>query len=429
MKKLNNIKNKFIYLYNGIDGVLTLNINQSKYYHCVYNHVDFKDYIVEVDTITHKYAPIPSVSRFIKSFNIHLNEVVYVYDKKKFLHFIEKYGVKDLFDKIIDVRYIEGNYNIYNNDVLNTQLSEMPIFNLLKKIENHVSKFINNDKHLYTISQNKFYNDIVIPSLYSIEKNKFINCDFDNNSLINNKMVNSEYQIFNRTRPFSKYVTKDYLIRSKYRENGTLIEIDIESAVLQYMAKIMLNDFVFGTNPIFYLQNYIPFLFYSDEKKIIKDFYNRLIFDSNILNASDLNVKIKKNKFIDELLYQKKILYSEFKHKGYLLSPISGIKIHNMTEQNYMSLLYQIIETELNMLIIDKFNKVLKYDDRIIDKRNNIILYKYDSFVFDFSKEEFQTMQVDYKLSIFKTILNDELKLNYSINGCKDLYKNFKKQK
>ena len=419
---INSMHMNNTYIYNGIDGIISIK-SLNDWNHCVYSHVDFGNTIQTVDTKTHKYKLKSSITEALNC--IDYNNIIYVYDKKKLLHFIDTYNLQKLFNKltIVDVRYIPENYELYSKNIIEKNLNEKPIFMILDKIENFVDEILKNSKYVYKRFQNKFYDKIVIPSLYSMEKNKFIDLSKDTNPLYEATLVNSEYKIFNRTRPYSTYVNLDKLIRSKYRENGTLIEVDINAAVLQYMAKILLNDFVFGTNPIYYLQNYIPFL-YHQNKKEIKDFYNRLIFDVNILNPSDIHLKMKPNKFITKLLIAKKELLMGFNKNGYLISPISGIKINNMTANNFMALMYQIVETEMNMLIIDKFNRLIENDDRIIDKHNNIIVYKYDSFIFDFSVLEFQTNQAEYKLELFKYILNDELKISYTIESYLDIYKN-----
>ena len=325
---------------------------------------------------------------------------------------------------------IPSNVDIYIVNKLTINVNRNNIFNTIKSIQEYLTNILNNKNHVLTTHQNLFYNSIVIPSVYSMEKNYFRNADMENNPLYKSSIVNANYKIFDRHRLFSNYINEDKLIQSKYKEAGTLYEIDIHTTVLQYFAKILLNDFVFGTNPIYYLQHYIPFL--NNKSKIdIKKFYNNLVFNPDVLNISDLDIKIKNNSFINLLLFTKKEILLKYKSKGYLISPISGIKIkHRVNETNYMSVLYQVIETEMNMLIIDKYNKLISENNLLSKSQkefNNIIMYKYDSFIFDFSEEEMTNNSAVIKLGLFQYILKDELNLLYDIKSTKNLYKNFKK--
>lgn len=412
---------KKLYIFNGVNGILsvkdTFNIS-----HCVYDFYDFKKSVVEFKN--HRSRNISSINQFLLKFKLNEYEMIFVYNKKDFLHLLDTYNIK-LFVEIIDVRMIPQNLKIYAKNELYINTNKITSYSMIKKIEIFIDKIFAMKDHILTSEQNEFYDTIVIPAIYSMEKNKFIDVNMYNNKLYKNYIVDANYKIFDRVRLFSKYTTNDSLIRSLHKQNGTLVEIDITSAVLQYLAKVSLNGFVFGASPINYLRTYIPLLNHLDKSEI-KAFYNNLIFNPKILSVADIATTIWSNKFISLLLHKKKEYYIEFEKNKYLISPISGMKIQkNINKRNYMSLFYQTIETELNMLIVNRFNQLINNDETIIDKHNNIIMYKYDSFVFDFSNIEFENGQADKKLAIFNDILSNELNILYKSESCNDLYSNF----
>ena len=80
-------------------------------------------------------------------------------------------------------------------------------------------------------------------------------------------------------------------------------------------------------------------------------------------------------------------LWEEFNKKGFVECPISKHrfekdKLENMKPQKLLNYLLQNLETSVNICIMWDMFKLLK------NKKTKLILYTYDSFLFDVCKEE-----------------------------------------
>jgi hypothetical protein len=80
-------------------------------------------------------------------------------------------------------------------------------------------------------------------------------------------------------------------------------------------------------------------------------------------------------------------IWSKFQNDGYIECPISNYrferdKLEDMTPQKLLNYLLQNLETSQNVLILWDILKILR------GKKTKLILYVYDSFLFDVDKEE-----------------------------------------
>ena len=79
------------------------------------------------------------------------------------------------------------------------------------------------------------------------------------------------------------------------------------------------------------------------------------------------------------------ILWDSWKNKGYIESPISGRRLYKknfppLNAQKLFNYLIQLLETEINFKKIFEINQYLE-DNQCSTK---MVLYTYDSFLFDF---------------------------------------------
>ena len=80
-------------------------------------------------------------------------------------------------------------------------------------------------------------------------------------------------------------------------------------------------------------------------------------------------------------------LWEVFNHSGQVIVPISGYcfkkdKLENMNPQKLLNYLIQNLETANNINLLWEIFKILK------EKNTKIVLYTYDSFLFDLDIEE-----------------------------------------
>ena len=108
-------------------------------------------------------------------------------------------------------------------------------------------------------------------------------------------------------------------------------------------------------------------------------------------------------------------LWNDFKTNGYIECPISKYrfedeKLEDMNPQKLLNYLLQNLETSQNVLILWDIFKILR------GKNTKLILYVYDSFLFDVDREEKQVLSqiydvfTKYNLSVkFKKGINYNL--------------------
>ena len=88
--------------------------------------------------------------------------------------------------------------------------------------------------------------------------------------------------------------------------------------------------------------------------------------------------------------------WSEYKENLSVLSDIYSKRIYSdnlddMNPNKLFNYLIQLAETESNMNVITDIRELLK------DKKSKLVLYLYDSFLFDFNKEDGKDLIIDIK--------------------------------
>jgi hypothetical protein len=102
-------------------------------------------------------------------------------------------------------------------------------------------------------------------------------------------------------------------------------------------------------------------------------------------------------------------LWEAYQENGWIECPISGYQfiednLEDMKPQKLLNYLLQNLETSYNVCILWDILKLLK------NRRTKLVLYTYDSFLFDFSKEDKEILtKIE---NIFKNN-NLQVKINY----------------
>ena len=101
--------------------------------------------------------------------------------------------------------------------------------------------------------------------------------------------------------------------------------------------------------------------------------------------------------------------WKTFNNSGEVIAPISGYRftnqLPNMNPQKLFNYVLQNLETSTNVNILLKIHRLL------VGKKSQIVLYTYDSFLFDMDKDE-ENELLEKILSIFKE-LQLSVKLSY----------------
>ena len=319
--------------------------------------------------------------------NINTSKRVYTYDKKKLLHFLDW---KNVFDVQMNY-YLEKNTPLAIDDVTTNAHRyfysthyKTPNINCAVPLMKHIEYCRELVKHRITPaaimgskpteSTFKTYNFDVLESLQKVESNGLKTI---------NGMVFSEYNPYTATgRPSNRFGGMNFAALNKkdgsrkkfisrYGKEGMLVEMDYDAyhlrligevvnykfpkgSVHQHMAKLYGVDYNEAKGLSFqYLYGHIP-----DEVLKSNPFFRKVqVYIDKVWDS------YKSNNFIESDIYNKRIYRNN-------LSDMNKNKVFNY--------LIQLMETESNMkMLTELLPKISGY-------KSKLILYNYDSFLFDF---------------------------------------------
>jgi len=318
--------------------------------------------------------------------NLESDTKKYTYDRKKLNHFIK-------LDNVIDVNlmhYMATNVPLSIEEI---DTNAHHFFNMMYYRKKNINTIIPVLKHLeYCRELAKVIKDTIV------KHNQYVNVTYNNEVLDNltyiesnglqttSGLVYSEYNVFTSTgRPSNRFGGINFAALNKTDgsrkpfvsrfKNGVLVEMDFdgyhlrliadkvdyefpEGSVHEHMAKLYGVDYGEAKGLSFkYLYGYIP-----DEIKKNNEYFNKV---SDYIN----------------------ILWNGYKSKEFIVSDIYSKKIYrkNLSEMNRSKLfnyMIQLMETENNMKMLSNLIPFLE------SYKSRLILYSYDSFLFDFNLDD-----------------------------------------
>ena len=310
---------------------------------------------------------------------------IYVRDKKEVLHYIYHPNIIDLtlnkpnYQKPLTKthNYFYSKYS-YKRD-LNTLIPVTKHFEYCENLYSELKFYI--DEPI-----NDFYNGKSTVAFYALEssgikihKKKFEE-KFHN---VHNDTIYTQYNFkTTTTRPSNKFRGVNYSALSKKdnsREafipsNNLFIEMDISAYHPSLLAKLI--DYKFSEDDIH--KSFAKM--YGVEYKEAKQLTFKMLYSGNFGKYSELEFFKKAKQFTN-------IMWEEFNNKGYIKCPISKYKfeknkLEDINPPKLLNYLLQNLETSNNVLILWRIFKILK------NKQTKLVLYNYDSFLFDFHKSE-----------------------------------------
>ena len=306
----------------------------------------------------------------------------YTLDKKKLQHLINV-------DNVIDVNllhYISTNLPLQTDNI---DTNAHNFFNMKHYRKKDINRVIPILKHLEycrelskilkgaieksSDSDNMSYNNEVLDNLSHIENNGLQTID---------GMVYSEYNIFTSTgRPSNRFggtnfaalnkkdgSRKPYVSRHK---TGTLVEMDYDAYHLRLIGDRIGYDFPKGS-----VHEHMAKFYgvdYEESKRMSFQYlYGHIPYEVSQINPFFCKVE----DYIKEL-------WSEYNNKEFILSDIYSKRIYrkNLSDMNANKLFnytIQLMETENNMKVLSELIPKIK------DYNSKLVLYSYDSFLFDF---------------------------------------------
>ena len=316
---------------------------------------------------------------------LHKFDSIYVRDKKEFLHYLPLKGLFDINQQ--NPPYIPEllqTHNIFNKKYPNKK-NINKIIPIVKHYE-YCEEIYNNLKDKINGKINEFYNNKSSMVFNSIERSGLrVNREkFESHfHPIDGEYVYTQYNFKTLTgRPSNKFKGVNYAALNKENSsresfiprNDIFVEFDIGAYHPTLLAKLVGYDF--GNKDIHSAFAEMYGVEYKKAKELtFKQLYGG-VFD-----------QYKHLEFFQKVQVYTDNLWEEFNEKGWIECPISKHrfekdKLSDMKPQKLLNYLLQNLETAMNVHILWEIIKLLR------NKKTKIVLYTYDSFLFDLDKEE-----------------------------------------
>jgi len=310
----------------------------------------------------------------------------YTFNKKELLHAIHLKNVIDVnlqyymeynvplnVDDISTLTHNFFNNKFYNRNNLNSIIPTMKHLEYCRKLSNELKKHINLPVHEY-------YNNDVLNNLQYIESNGLKTL---------NDIVFSEYNLYTSTgRPSNRFggvnfaalnkkdgSRKPYI--SRFGTKGMLVELDYDAYHLRLIGNLIGYEFPKGS-----VHEHMA-KFYGCDYKESKNRSFKYLYGRIPIEVVQMNPFFSKvHDYINEI-------WSGYKKEDFITSNIYSKKIYrknlsNMNKNKLFNYLIQLTETENNMrMLTDLIShlKEFKYESKLV-------LYSYDSFLFDFNMND-----------------------------------------
>ena len=325
----------------------------------------------------------------------------YVYDRKQLNHIVK-------WDNVIDINlqyYMEYNQPLSTEDIstnshdyfsrkyyktknINRVIPLLKHLELCTKLSNEYQKYIDLEVH-------QEYNDEIIDNLTYIESSGLRH---------NDKIVYSEYNLYTSTgRPSNRYggvnfaaLNKSDESRKPFKsrfENGMLVEFDYDAYHLRLIGEVVNYKFPEGSVHKHMAKFYGDVTYGESKNQSFQYLYGHIPIDVVQINPFFGAVHDYINK-----------IWSEYKQRDFITSNIYSKKIFrkNLSDMNRNKLfnyMIQLMETENNMKMLSNLIPFLE------SYKSKLILYSYDSFLFDFNLDD----GVDFLKKIKKIIESNGL--------------------
>ena len=341
--------------------------------------------------------------------NLESNTKKYTYDRKDLNNFV-------ILDNVIDVNLMHYMGTNIPLDIEDIDTNAHNFFNMRYYKKENINTIIPVLKHLEKcrkISQllkdtiekcnqyvNMTYNDEVLDNLTYIESNGL---------QTTTELVYSEYNVFTSTgRPSNRFggtnfaalnktdgSRKPYISRFK---NGVLVEMDYDAYHLRLIADKV--DYKFPKGSVHeHMAKFYGCDYEESKRKSFHYLYGGIPIDV-----------VQLNPYFSRVYDFIKDLWKEYNSKEFIVSDIYNRRIYkkNLRDMNANKLFnytIQLMETESNMRVLTKLIPKIK------DDKSKLILYSYDSFLFDFNMED----GLDY-LKKVKEILEQDSKFPVKVS-------------
>jgi hypothetical protein len=347
---------------------------------------------------------------------------VWVQDKKQALYYFPLKNLLDL--SILTPTYIQEPtkthtyfYSKYPNyDKVNRLIPVVKHYERCENIYQQITKLIPQELPSYF----PFYNNKVTIAFFGIEKNglKINKYELDKHYELNDEFysikdnqIYTQYNLATTTRrPSNSFnginfaaLKKDNKSRASFIAEGKFIEYDISAYHPTIVGKLVGYDFQNQD-----VHQLFADLYGTDYDKA-KEITFKQLYGGIYKEYEHLEFFQKVKKFIDDN-------WNNFNELGKVVVPVSGYyfeksKLENMNPQKLFNYMLQNIESAINTHILVDIHRLLR------GKKTKIILYVYDSMLFDVGEgEEDITLEIDKIFKKYKLTTKTKEGYNYDFD-------------
>jgi len=304
----------------------------------------------------------------------------FVRDKKQINHIVKLTNVID-----VNLQYYMSKNEPLDLDELSTNTHDY-FYRVMWKMKN-TNRIIPILKHLelcrrqvkllekyYDLPIHEEYNDEIIDNLSFVESSGLRKDD---------EIVYSEYNLFTSTgRPSNRFGGINFAALNKKDESrkpytsrfqdGILVEFDYDAYHLRLIGHILDYQFPKGSVHEHMSEFYGDVDYETSKSTSFQYLYGRI--PQQVIDTNPFFSRV--NKYIGEI-------WGKFKTQQFIESDIYNKRIYRknlsaMNRNKLFNYMIQLLETENNMKVMSELIPYLK------DKQSKLILYSYDSFLFDF---------------------------------------------
>jgi len=315
-------------------------------------------------------------------------------DKKLLNHFYK-------FDTVVDMNFLHWidtgkpfQNNIRNNaiDFLSNKFYNVKKLNEIIPLSKHneyCSDVYKGMVRAYVGGTDDYYMNDFTKAFSTIEKNgvKVSNdvCDIFDMRVkkhISNGKLYSNYNLWTTTgRPSNSFGSVNFAAlppekrKAIVAENDYLVEMDYDAYHLRIISQLVKYDF--GKDSVHeHLAKHYECSYEESKQRSFQLLYGGIdkqtrekvpFFDLTYKFINNKWDEINKNKYILTDIYRRRIVLENY---------------NDLNKSKLFNYLIQALETELNV------KKILLIQDYLLDKKTKLVLYGYDSFLFDFSKQD-----------------------------------------
>jgi len=340
------------------------------------------------------------------------DKIKYVYNKKLFLHIHKFTGLVDvnlanhyLTGKPLSIPDVTTTAHNFYNIKFENHKNKNKIVPLVKHIEscehmkNELMEIIKKYDWELTFGDDSFWflNNIAIENLQKLESSglhvdkKVFDKEYDKTKYKHvspDNLIYTEYNIYTTTgRPSNRFgginfaaldkngARKPYV--SRFGAKGMLVEFDYDAFHLHLISKLVGEKIPrMNAHTHFGKQYFKKKTLSTEEYEKSKEISFGMLYGGVRKEYEDVPYFAKVKISIKEL-------WKQYKKDGYITSMISGKRLSyqastDLNPQKLFNYIIQTTEMEYSMIVLDNINKYLA------DKKTKLILYTYDSFLFDF---------------------------------------------